>query len=99
MYILSFKFGKRGTEMLNKVTKFTQLESSRAGIQAENSGRRTASTKAGVTSLESQETGGSSLRWEPSAGRQSTRCPDSTRFLKTFTYLHIYSFLLLDPYI
>ena len=32
--------------MLNKVTKFTQLESNRAGIQAENSGRRTASAKA-----------------------------------------------------
>lgn len=44
--------------MLNSFLKFTQLESDRAGIQVEDSGRRTAGAKASVTSLVSQETAG-----------------------------------------
>ena len=43
--------------MLNSFLKFTQLESGRAGIQVEDSGRRTRA-KASVTSLVSQETEG-----------------------------------------
>ena len=54
--------------MLNSFLKFTQLESSRAGIQVEDSDRRTARAKASVKSLVSQET--KSVWCELSAGSQ-----------------------------
>lgn len=44
--------------MLKSFLKFTQLESDRAGIQVEDSGRRATRAKGSVTGLVSQETEG-----------------------------------------
>ena len=66
--------------MLNHILKFTQLESNRDRIQAEDSGRRTTSVKASVTSIQSREMEGRSVWWEPNSGGQSTRRPDGCSF-------------------
>lgn len=74
--------------MLKSFLKFTQLESDRAGIQVEDSGRRATRAKASVTGLVSQETEGQCGMSRVQDPRESSRCPDN----KISTEFHIYLF-------